>query len=93
MLPALGAAWATTNSPEQLSKMLTSSEKDAMKRLTAVAAFVILARTEGGRTAAEAALGTVAKKGPPLARRSAELTLGLIGSGADGIGFLRQLVP
>jgi HEAT repeat protein len=93
MLPALGAAWASTNSPEQLAKLLRTSERDAMTRLTATAAFVILARTDGGRTAAESALGTVAKSGPPMAKRNATLALGLIGAGADGIGFLQQLVP
>lgn len=93
MLPALGKAWATTNSPEELAKLLRGSERDAMKRLVATAAFLILAETDGGRSAAEASLGTIAKNGPPMARRSAQLALGLIGSRADGISFLQYLVP
>ena len=93
MLPALGAAWASINSPEELARLLRNSERSAMKRLTATAAFVILARTEGGRSAAEAALGTVAKSGPPMARRSAQLALGLLAAQADGIAFLQLLVP
>ena len=93
MLPALGKAWATTNSPEELAKLLRGSERDAMKRLVATAAFLILAETDGGRSAAEASLTTIAKNGPPMARRSAQLALGLIGSRADGITFLQHLVP
>ena len=93
MLPSLGAAWATTNSPEELARLLRGSERDAMKRLTATAAFLILARTDAGRAAAQASLGTIAKSGPPMARRSAELALGLIAAQADGLAFLQQLVP
>lgn len=93
MLPSLGAAWATNHSPEELAKLLRGSERDAMKRLVATASFLILARTEGGRSAAESSLATIAKNGPPMARRSAQLALGLIGSQADGIAFLQQLVP
>lgn len=93
MLPSLGAAWAATNSPEQLTALLRGSEGDAMKRLVATTAFVVLARTEKGRDAAITALESVTKKGPPMARRAATLGLGLINASADGIGFLQTIVP
>jgi hypothetical protein len=69
------------------------SERDAMTPLTETAAFVIFARTEGRRTEAEWALGTMAKSGPAMPKRNATLSLGLIGAGAEGLGFLQQLVP
>ena len=93
MLPALAAAEASTNSPEELAKMLRGSETHAMRRLVATAAFVMLARTDAGKSAADAALGTIARNGPPMARRSAALAQGLIAARADGIAFLQQLVP
>jgi HEAT repeat protein len=93
MLPALGAAWASTHAPEELAKLLRGAERHAMRRLTATAAFVILARTDAGRPAARAALEQVARAGAPLARRAAQLALGLIAADADGVAFLQQLVP
>jgi hypothetical protein len=64
-----------------------------MKRLTAAAAFVMLARTDAGSTAATTALSRLAEKGPTMARRTAKLVNGLIAGKADGIAFLEQLVP
>ncbi|HTJ44976.1 MAG TPA: AAA family ATPase [Kofleriaceae bacterium] len=93
LLPSLAAAYAKTNSPEQLAAMLDSAETDAGRRLIATAAFLILARTEAGKSAAETSLANIAKSGPPLAARSAKLALGLLASNADGIAFLQQLVP
>jgi HEAT repeat protein len=93
LLSSLGAAYAKTNSPDQLAAMLNSAENDAGRRLLATAAFVILARTDAGKAAAQHALGTISKSGPPLAARSAKLALGLIGADADGVAFLQQLVP
>ncbi len=93
MLPSLASAYATTNSPETLAKMLRSSEKHAMRRLTATGAFVVLARTEAGRSAAVSALESVAKDGSALVAQSAKLGLGLIKARADGLAFLAQLVP
>ncbi len=93
MLPSLGAAWAATHSPEQLTALLRGTERDAMRRLVATAAFVVFARTEKGRSAAISALESVAKKGPAMAQRAAQLGLGLIEANADGIAFLQYLVP
>lgn len=93
MLASLGSAYAAVNSPEQLSNLLTRAEGDAMKRLAAAAAFVMLARTDAGRAAASSALGRIAERGPTMARRTARLVVGLIESQADGIAFLEQLVP
>lgn len=93
LVPSLGAAYAAVNSPDQLAQLLRRSEGRAMQRLAAAAAFVMLARTEGGRTAATDALTKVAARGPILARRTAELSLGLIKANADGIAFFALLVP
>ena len=45
------------------------------------------------RTIAEELRRTAADRGPTMARRHARLVRGLVASGADGIGFLQQLVP
>jgi lipopolysaccharide biosynthesis regulator YciM len=93
MLASLGSAYAAVNSPEQLTNLLQRAEGDAMKRLAAAAAFVMLARTDKGREAATRALDGVAARGPTMARRTARLVNGLIAGRADGIAFLEQLVP
>lgn len=93
MLPALAAAYAKTNEPEKLAGILRDSEADSMRRLTAAAAFVTLAKTDAGRAAAEAVLGKLVKDAPPMATFTAKLTLGLITNKADGMTFLQQLVP
>ncbi len=82
-----------TNGSSKPSARMRGSERDATRRLVATAAFLILARTEAGSDAARTALETVVKQGPALARRNAELALGLITARADGIVFLQQLVP
>ena len=81
------------NSPDKLAALLRDAETDADRRLIATAAFVTLARTEAGKAAAESTLAAIAKNGEPMAARQAELALGLISAGADGIGFLQELVP
>lgn len=93
MLPALATAWNATHTPEQLAAMLRDSERHAMRRITAIAAFLVLARTENGQAAALTELAKVAENGPPLVRAHAELGKGLIESGADGITFLQLLAP
>lgn len=93
MLASLGSAYAAVNSPEQLTNLLQRAEGDAMKRLAAAAAFVMLARTDKGREAATRALDGIAARGPTMARRTARLVNGLIAGKADGIAFLEQLVP
>ena len=93
MLPALSAAYARTNKEEKLAEILSSSENHAMRRLALAAAFVTLARTDGGRAASEATLSKLVKDAPPLARSLAKLTLGLITQQADGMTFLQELVP
>ncbi|HMG22195.1 MAG TPA: AAA family ATPase [Kofleriaceae bacterium] len=93
MLPALAAAYARTNAPDKLAAILGDSETHAMRRLVAAAAFVVLARTDGGRTASQTALGKLAKDGPPMARQTARLVLGLVANKADGMAFLQELVP
>ncbi len=93
MLPALAAAYAKTNDPEKLAGILRDSETNAMRRLVAATAFVVLARTDTGRAASETVLGKVVKAGPPMARQTAQLVLGLITNKADGLTFLQELVP
>jgi len=93
LLPVIATAYAATNSPEQLGGMLRDAEKHSMRRLAATAAFLALARTEAGREAAPAALTSVEEKGGPMARLSARLAKGLVAGSADGIEFLKVLVP
>jgi len=94
LLGSLGAAYQATNEADQLAALMRGSERDAMKRLVVAAAFLILAQTsEGGRATAEASLETLATKGPPMTKRTAKLALGLLQSGADGLTFLKVLVP
>ena len=93
MLPALAAGYAKTNDPDKLAAVLAGSETRAMRRLVAAAAFVVLARTDKGRAASEAALGKLAKDGPPMAQQTARLVLGLVTNKADGMAFLQELVP
>ena len=72
-LGPLAEAYAATNSPAQLAEMLRDSEENAMKRLVAAGAFMVLGRTDAGRTSASAALLGVAKDedGAPLVRKTA----------------------
>jgi HEAT repeat protein len=93
MLPALAAAYAKVNDPDKLAAILRDSETNAMRRLVAAAAFVVLARTDSGRTASGTSLGKMAKDGPPMAQQTAKLVLGLITNKADGMAFLQELVP
>jgi HEAT repeat protein len=93
MLPALAAAWAKTNSADQLAAMLRSSEPNAMRRLVVGAAFLVMAKTDAGRDAALAALSKIALDAGPMVKVTARLLVGLINSNADGLAFLRQWVP
>ncbi len=93
MLPGLAAAYAKTNSADQLAAMMRASEANAMRRLVIGAAFLVMAKTEAGRAAALVALGKIAVNAEPMVRITARLLAGLINSNADGLGFLQQLVP
>lgn len=93
MLPALATAWSATHTSEQLSAILRDAEDHAMTRITATAAFLVLARTPAGRDAASAELSKVADDGSPLVSSYAELGKGLIESSADGIEFLQLMTP
>jgi len=92
-LMPLAAAYAATNSPDQLAKMLRGSERNAMRRLVATAAFVMLARTDAGAQAAKAALSELSDGSGQLTKQYARIGRGLVDSNADGISFLRTLVP
>src|SRR5581483_7293624 len=78
MLPALSAAYAKTNEPDKLAGILRDAETNAMRRLVSAAAFVVLARTDPGRTASESVLKKLVTDGPPMAQQTAKLVLGLI---------------
>jgi hypothetical protein len=94
MMPALATAYAKTNDPDKLAELLLDSERNAMRRLVAAAAFVTLARTEAGAKAADATLAKVAgADDAPMARYIAKLTRGLIAGKANGMAFLQELVP
>jgi HEAT repeat protein len=93
LLPSLAAAWAKTNSPEKLASILRGAEKNAMKRLVAAAAFITLAKTDAGKTAATTTLTKLAAGSDTMGRTHAKLALGLIEAKADGIAFLQELVP
>ncbi len=92
-LEPLAAAYAVTNSPDQLAKMLRGSERNAMRRLVATAAFVMLSRTSAGAQAAKAALSELSDGRGQLTKQFARIGRGLVDSNADGIAFLRNLVP
>lgn len=93
MLPALAAAWAKTNAPEKLASLMRGSEKNAMKRLVAAAAFLTLARTDTGQAASVEGLKKVVSGGGTMARAYGKLAQGLIAAKADGLAFLQELVP
>jgi HEAT repeat protein len=93
MLPALSAAYAKTNTPEKLAALMADSETNAMRRLVAAGAFITLSRTDAGQAATEIQLKKVEASGPPMARRTAKLVLGLVGGKADGMAFLQELTP
>ena len=78
---------------KDFAAILGDSETHAMRRLVAAAAFVVLARTDGGRAASQTALGKLAKDGPPMAQQTARLVLGLVANKADGMALLQELVP
>ncbi len=93
MLPALSAAYAKTNTPEKLAALMADSETNAMRRLVAAGAFITLSRTDAGHAATEIQLKKVEANGPPMARRTAKLVLGLVAGKADGMAFLQELIP
>ncbi len=93
MMPALSAAYAKTNEPEKLGRMLRDAENHAMRRLVIAGALVTLARTDAGRSTAASVIGKVAKDAPPMARHVAKLVAGLLVGKADGMAFLQELVP
>jgi len=93
MLPALATGYARTNDPDRLAAILRDAETNAMRRLVAAAAYVVLARVDAGRAASETALDKLARGGPPMAQSTARLVLGLITNKADGMAFLQELVP
>jgi hypothetical protein len=90
-LGSLATAYASSVAPDELSARLKNSEKRANRRLVLTAAFLVLAQTdaEGSKSRLEA----IASGGPPFARQNAQLGLGLLASSADGIDFLKELVP
>lgn len=93
MLPALATAWNATHTPERLAAMLRGSERDAMRRITATAAFVVLARTDAGREAALAELGKLAGGSASQVQLYAQIGKGLIEASADGLAFLQLMTP
>jgi len=93
MLPALSAAYAKTNTPEKLAALMRDSETNAMRRLVAAGAFITLSRTDAGHAATEIQLKKLEASGPPMARRTAKLVLGLVSGRADGMAFLQELIP
>jgi hypothetical protein len=72
---------------------MADSETNAMRRLVAAGAFITLSRTDAGQAATEIQLKKVEASGPPMARRTAQLVLGLVGGKADGMAFLQELTP
>jgi len=93
VLPPLAAAYAKLNAAKELSDMLRGSEKHAMKRLVAAAAFLVLAKTKAGRKASIEALEDIAKSGKPLVKVIAALAQGLVQSKANGLAFIPRLAP
>lgn len=93
MLPALAAAYAKLNDADKLVDLMSDSETAATRRVVIAAAFVVLARTDAGRKAADAGLARITSEGRPMARMIAKLAAGLIAGRGDGMAFLQELVP
>ncbi len=93
MLEALALAYATTMSSEELAKLMRRSETRANRRIALSAAFLTKAKMKGQREAVQGALEQIAKDGPALAKHDAALALKLLAGSADGLAFLRLLVP
>jgi hypothetical protein len=93
MLSPLAEAYAKTMSAEELRKRLHKSEARANQRIVTVAAFLSKAAMEGERDAVVAQLEKTAASGPALAKLDAALALELLSGSADGLAFLRLLVP
>lgn len=92
MLGPLAAAYAASMTNEELGKLLRSSESRANRRLVATAAFLLKAEGEE-RAEVTAQLQKLVKSGPAFAQQDASLALSLLESSADGLAFLRLLVP
>ncbi len=90
VLAPLARAYVATNSPKQLEKMMADAEQHALRRHVITAAFIVLARTQAGRTAALSSLKTITS---PAGKFAAELATNLIQHSADGVTFLKMLVP
>lgn len=93
MLEPLAAAYAGSMQPEALGKMLMNAERNPSRRLVAISAFLIMTTSKESGEAARAELKSVATKGPAFAKEGAALALGLLKSDADGIRFMKLLVP
>jgi hypothetical protein len=82
-IPGLALAWSRRQSAAELGTTLVESEADSARRLVALEALVIKARTEktdakqptspAEREAAKLALQRAAESGPPLARLAAQI--------------------
>ncbi|RMH39093.1 MAG: NACHT domain-containing protein [Deltaproteobacteria bacterium] len=88
-LSPLAMAYAASQSVDALASRLVAGEAHATRRLVAAAALFLANGDDG---ASRAALDKVAAEGPPLARRTAGLVLGLIDGRADGVAFLASRV-
>jgi hypothetical protein len=93
MLEPLAAAYAATMSTDELGKLLRSSESRANRRLAATAAFLLKAKEKGQGEEVAAKLKSLASRGPGFAKQDASLAENLLAESADGIAFLRLLVP
>lgn len=93
MIPSLATAYARMKKPDELAAMMAHSATRPTRRLTAAAAFLVLAETDAGAESAKQALSGVADNGPPLAADLARVSLGLLASGADGQAFLTFIAP
>jgi hypothetical protein len=90
LLDSLATAYAATLGGPALAEMIRDAETHATRRVVAIAALAILARTDP--EAASVALDSL-EDAPALAREAARISRGLIAAEADGVTFLALLVP
>jgi len=78
---------------KQLSKLLSSSEDRANRRMVAAAAFLVKAQGEGEAEAVAVELKSLAEQSTSFVQQDAALARSLLTASADGLAFLQLLVP
>lgn len=91
LLPSLAAAYAASKTPEELAALMSGAEDESSLRLVTTAAFLLQAKTESEAVARTLEALATNKRG--LVQQHAKLAQSLLNSSADGLAFIRLLVP